>query len=293
MRKEPGRRAQPSAVSYTAVGDAVVGVVNDGVFQISFDDIVGVPRAAVEAAQLSEFRAVPPWLTINTFLVETGGRTMLVDTGFGDETPQLGRLLPNLASVGVDPAGIDAILMTHMHPDHEAGLVDASGRAVFPNAELVVHEDDVAFWQDESAFARATPTVQRYFQLARTALAAYRGRVTQVRGGQEPVPGIVVVPTPGHTPGHTAWHVRSGADSLLIWGDVVHLPGIQLALPDAGVAFDIDSTAAAATRKRILDMVASDRIRVAGIHLDYPSFGRIVRRGDAYGYLPEVWTPEV
>jgi glyoxylase-like metal-dependent hydrolase (beta-lactamase superfamily II) len=275
------------------VGDVVVGVVNDGVFQISLDDIVGVPRTAVEAAQVSEFRTVPPWLTINTFLIETGGRTVLVDTGFGDETPQLGRLLPNLASVGVDPAGIDAILMTHMHPDHEAGLVDASGRAVFPNAELVVHEDDVAFWQDDAAYTRATPTVQRYFQLARTALAAYRGRVSQVRGGQEPVPGIVVVPTPGHTPGHTAWHVHSGADSLLIWGDVVHLPGIQLALPDAGVAFDIDSAAAAATRKRILDMVASDRIRVAGIHLDYPSFGRIVRRGDAYGYLPEVWTPEV
>ncbi len=115
---------------------------------------------------------------------------MLVDTGFGDETPQLGRLLPNLASVGVDPAGIDAILMTHMHPDHEAGLVDASGRAVFPNAELVVHEDDVAFWQDEAGLCAGHPDGAALFP-ARPKL---RSRPTaagsrRLRGGQEPVPG--------------------------------------------------------------------------------------------------------
>jgi glyoxylase-like metal-dependent hydrolase (beta-lactamase superfamily II) len=257
-------RAQPSAVSRTAVGDFIVSVVNDGIFQISFDDIIGVDRAAAEASQLGEFRAVPPWLTINTFLIETpDNRRLLVDAGFGDETPLLGRLLPNLASVGIEPADIDAILMTHMHPDHEAGLIDHDGRAVFPNAELLVHEDDVAFWMNEAAYSQATETVQRYFRLARTALQAYRGRITLVRADQEPVPGVHVYPTPGHTPGHTAWHVHSGGDSLLIWGDVVHLPGVQLALPDAGVAFDIDYQAAAVTRKRVLDMVASEGMRVA------------------------------
>ena len=268
-----------------------MSVVNDGVFQISFDDIVGAPRAEIEAAHVGEFRVAPPWLTINTFLIQTPERIVLVDTGFIRETPLVGRLLPNLASVGVAPGDIDAILMTHMHPDHEAGLTDDEGRAVFPSAELIVHESEVAFWQDEGAYSRASATVQGYFRLARTALAAYRGSTTAVADDDEPIPGIRVFPTPGHTPGHSAWHVHSGGDSMLIWGDVVHLPGVQLALPDAGVAFDIDSKAAAATRKRVLDQVATDKLRVAGIHLDYPSVGRIIRRGEGYGFLPEVWRP--
>ena len=283
--------AQPSAVSHTRVGDFVVSVVNDGVFQISFDDIVGAPRAAVEAAHLGEFRLVPPWLTINTFLVQTPERLILVDTGFIRETPLVGKLLPNLASVGIAPPDIDAVLMTHMHPDHEAGLTDANGTAVFPKAELIVHEREIAFWQDEGAYSRASETVQGYFRLARTALAAYAGRTTAVADDAEPIPGIRMFPTPGHTPGHSAWHVHSGRDSILIWGDVVHLPGVQLPLPDAGVAFDIDSKAAAVTRKRVLDQVATDKMRVAGVHLDFPSVGRIVRRGEGYGFLPEVWRP--
>jgi glyoxylase-like metal-dependent hydrolase (beta-lactamase superfamily II) len=292
----PDRRkptAQPSAVSHTSVGDVVVSVVNDGVFQLSFDDVVGAPRAAVEAAHGSQFRAVPPWLTVNTFLVRTPGRLVLVDTGFIGRTPLVGNLVPNLASVGVLPADIDAILMTHMHPDHEAGLTDAGGRAVFPRAELVVNEDELAFWQDDGALARAGEADKRHFGLARTALAAYQGRITAVADGVEPVSGIRLFATPGHTPGHSAWHIHSAGESMLIWGDVVHFPGVQLPIPDAGVVFDIDRAAAAATRKRVLDQVASDRIRVAGIHLDWPAFGRIVRRGEGYDFLPEVWQPAV
>ncbi|MCB1485833.1 MAG: MBL fold metallo-hydrolase [Bauldia sp.] len=291
MTKRPRPAAQPSAVSHTTVGDVVVSAVNDGVFNISLDDIVGVPQDAIEAAQLEDFRPIPPLLTVNSFLIQMPEQLLLVDTGFIGEFPTVGRLLPNLASIGVEPGDIDAILMTHMHPDHEAGLTDENGKAVYPNAELIVHEDEVSFWLDEGAYSRASETVQGYFRLARTALAAYEGRTTQVGADDEPVPGIRVFPTPGHTPGHTAWHVHSGDDSLLIWGDVVHLPGVQLALPDAGVAFDIDSNAAAVTRKRVLDQVTSDRMRVAGVHLDYPSVGRIVRKRDAYGYLPEVWQP--
>ena len=145
-------------------------------------------------------------------------------------------------------------------------------------------------WRDDGAYSRANETVQGYFRLARTALAAYEGRITAVRDG-EAIPGVRAFPTPGHTPGHTAWLVHSGSDSLLIWGDVVHLPGVQLPIPDACVAFDIDAKAAAATRKRVLDQAATDRMRVAGIHLDFPSVGHIVVRGDGYAFVPDVWRP--
>ena len=284
--------AQPSSVNHLAVGDIVVSVVNDGIFQVSLGDVVGADPAACEAAHRGSFRAVPPWLTINTFLIRTGDRLALINSGFRGKTALVGKMVENLASVGVVPGDIDAILMTHMHPDHEAGLTDDEGKAVFPNAELMAHENELGFWRDDGMLSRAPAEGKGDFGLARAALAAYGGRVSAVRDG-EVLPGVRAFPTPGHTPGHTAWLIESGGDSLLIWGDIVHFPGIQFALPHASVAFDLDAAAAATARKRVLDIVATDRLRVGGIHLDYPAFGHVVPAGEGYAFVPEVWRPVV
>jgi glyoxylase-like metal-dependent hydrolase (beta-lactamase superfamily II) len=263
---------QPSGVSHIAIGDIVVSVVNDGVHQASFDDLVTSDRAACESAHLGEFRLAPPWLTINCFVIRSRDRLLLVDSGFAGRTEHVGRLLGNLKAIGVAPADVDTILMTHMHPDHEAGLIDSSGKAVFPKAELILHEDELAFWKGDGAMARATAEGQGDFHLARSALAAYGDRVRTVKA-DEVAPGVRAFPTPGHTPGHTAWLVQSGADALLIWGDIVHFPGMQFAFPDTSVAYDIDPAA------------------VAGVHLDFPAFGHVVSNGAAYRYVPEVWRP--
>jgi glyoxylase-like metal-dependent hydrolase (beta-lactamase superfamily II) len=281
---------QPSGVSHIAIGDIVVSVVNDGVHQASFDDLVTSQRAACESAHLGEFRLAPPWLTINCFVIRSRDRLVLVDAGFAGKTELVGRLLGNLNAMGVEPADIDTIVMTHMHPDHEAGLTDSSGKALFPKAELVLHENELAFWQDDGAMARATAEGQGDFRLAREALAAYGDRVRTVKT-DEVVPGVRAFPTPGHTPGHTAWLVESNGDGLLIWGDIVHFPGMQFAFPDTSVAYDIDPAAAAEARKKVLKFVAGEKLRVAGVHLDFPAFGHVVPNGAAYRYVPEVWRP--
>jgi glyoxylase-like metal-dependent hydrolase (beta-lactamase superfamily II) len=281
---------QPSGVSHIAIGDIVVSVVNDGVHQASFDDLVTSERAACESAHLGEFRLAPPWLTINCFVIRSRDRLVLVDAGFAGKTELVGRLLGNLNAMGVEPADIDTIVMTHMHPDHEAGLTDSSGKALFPKAELVLHENELAFWQDDGAMARATAEGQGDFRLARAALAAYEDRVRTVKA-DEVVPGVRAFPTPGHTPGHTAWLVESNGDGLLIWGDIVHFPGMQFAFPDTSVAYDIDPAAAAEARKKVLKFVAGEKLRVAGVHLDFPAFGHVVPNGAAYRYVPEVWRP--
>jgi len=126
--------------------------------------------------------------------------------------------------------------------------------------------------------------------LARRVLEAYRGRVREVAAG-EVLPGVTVVPAPGHTPGHSGWLVASGGESLLIWGDVVHMPGVQFARPGAGMGFDIDGAQAIATRLRLMDMAATDRLLVAGMHLDFPAFGHVARAGESYAFIPEVWMP--
>jgi glyoxylase-like metal-dependent hydrolase (beta-lactamase superfamily II) len=281
---------QPGGVSHIAIGDIVVSVVNDGVHQASFDDLVTSERAACESAHLGEFRLAPPWLTINCFVIRSRDRLVLVDAGFAGKTELVGRLLGNLNAMGVEPADIDTIVMTHMHPDHEAGLTDSSGKALFPKAELILHENELAFWQDDGAMARATAEGQGDFPLARAALAAYEDRVRTVKA-DEVVPGVRAFPTPGHTPGHTAWLVESNGDGLLIWGDIVHFPGMQFAFPDTSVAYDIDPAAAAEARKKVLKFVAGEKLRVAGVHLDFPAFGHVVPNGAAYRYVPEVWRP--
>jgi glyoxylase-like metal-dependent hydrolase (beta-lactamase superfamily II) len=281
---------QPSGVSHIAIGDVVVSAINDGVYQASFDDLVTQNRAACESTHLGEFRLAPPWLTINCFVIRSGGKTVLMDAGFARKTEQVGRLAENLKAIDIAPADVDTIVMTHMHPDHEAGLTDSTGKPIFPKAELILHENELAFWKDDGAMARATTEGQGDFHLARAALGAYGDRVRTVKTDQV-APAVRAFPTPGHTPGHTAWLVESNGDGLLIWGDIVHFPGMQFAFPDTSVAYDIDPAAAAEARKKVLKFVAGEKLRVAGVHLDFPAFGHVVSNGAAYRYVPEVWRP--
>jgi glyoxylase-like metal-dependent hydrolase (beta-lactamase superfamily II) len=281
---------QTPGVHHRHVGDVVVTALNDGVLEASFNWLTHIDPAEPPALHAASFRAIPPRITVNAFLLHLGERLVLVDSGCGGAMgPSLGRLSENLAAMGVAPAAIDAVLLTHLHPDHVGGLVDAAGKALLPNAELVVHEAEPPFWQDDTVLAQASEENRGFIQLARTVLAAYRGRVRTIASG-EVLPGITAVPEPGHTPGHTGWLIASGADSLLIWGDIVHMPGVQFARPGAGMGFDIDGAQAIATRQRIMDMAATDRLLVAGMHLDFPAFGHLARAGDGYAFIPEVWT---
>ena len=289
---------QPPGIYHFALGDIVVTALNDGMLGDDsfnfFDVVTNLPKTEAEALHRAAFRALPPRLSVNAFLMYLSDKLVLVDSGCGANMgPTLGRLAGNLAAIGVMPQDIDTILVTHLHPDHVGGLVDATGDAVFPNAELVVHAADATYWSDDEVLAQAANEQDKQFVLlARATLAAYRNRTRTVTNG-EALPGITAMPAPGHTPGHTGWLVASGSDTLLIWGDVVHLPGVQFAHPEAGMAFDVDGTQAIATRRRLMDMAATDRLRVTGMHLDFPGFGHVIRAGNAYAFVPEVWTASV
>ncbi len=274
------------------VGDIRVATVNDGKYPTAFDHIIGADIAKCEQAHKAAHAPIPPWLTIDTFLIEAGDRLMLIDSGFAGAGPTVGRVVSNLALLGVKPEDIDAVLITHLHADHVGGLTDDSGRRVFPNAELVAHEDEIAFWEDDGTLSRLIELQKPDFARARKALDAYRGRTRAVRTDEEVVSGVSATPTPGHTPGHTAWRISSGKETLLIWGDMVHLPSIQFAIPEASVIYDIDPDAAADSRRRVLDMAAADQVLVAGIHLNFPGFGWVRKSpSGGYAYVGETWTP--
>jgi glyoxylase-like metal-dependent hydrolase (beta-lactamase superfamily II) len=154
----------------------------------------------------------------------------------------------------------------------------------------VIHAPEHAYWFDDGAASRAPTDFQPFFKLARDAVAPYAARV-RLAGAGEVVPGLMLESAPGHTPGHAAVRVSSGDAQLLIWGDAIHAAALQFDRPDWSVAFDTDPAQSAATRRRLLDMAAQDRIVVAGMHHPFPGIGRVGRRGDAFTYVPEPWQP--
>jgi glyoxylase-like metal-dependent hydrolase (beta-lactamase superfamily II) len=285
--------SQVPGVHHRRVGDIVVTAVSDGHLDGSMAVIRNI--APEEAARMlrDAFRPVPRRTAVNTFLVHAGGKLALVDTGCGNAMGATGGKLPaNLAAAGVRPEEVDAVLLTHMHPDHSNGLADAQGRPLFPRAELVMHEAEWAHWNDDAAMARADETSrERNFQAARDQAAPYRDRLRFFKGGGEVFPGITAMPFPGHTPGHSGYMVASGGDSLLIWGDIVHIPEIQVPRPEVTMAFDVDPRQAEATRRRVFGMVAADKQAFTGMHLHFPGHAHLIRRGDGgYALLPEAWS---
>jgi glyoxylase-like metal-dependent hydrolase (beta-lactamase superfamily II) len=285
--------AQIPGVYRRRIGDIVVTAISDGYLDAIYEFMRDIEPAEAERILKEAYRPAPPRVSINCFVIHSSGRVALVETGSGDKMgPTLGKMPVNLAKAGIDTKSIDTIILTHMHPDHSNGLTDDSGAAIFPDVELVVSERDVAHWHDDAAMARATERQKlRFFQWAREQVKPYMNRRRDAQG--EVFPGVTAVPLYGHTPGHTGYMVSSNGEQLLIWGDIVHQPHIQLARPEAGALWDVDYATAAATRRKVLDLAARERLAVAGCHLDFPAVGHIARAADGYAFVPRVWSPTV
>ena len=268
------------------IGDIEITALSDGPFPATLDSFIDFPRA--EAERLTGWKPGDPlFLPVNAYLLRLGTKHALIDTGCGPTMgPDLGQLPNSLRALGIAPQTIDTVLLTHIHPDHALGLLDAAGRAVFPNAELVVHDDEAAFWLNRGAASGTSERIRRNIAKGQAACAPYRDRLRVVRNG-DALPGVSAIALPGHTPGHTGWLVQAGDDGVLIWGDIVHLPAVQVPRPDAALVFDVDPAQARATRARTFDRVAADHLRVAGAHMDFPGFGHITRHGLSYRFEPE------
>lgn len=281
---------QIPGVYHRRVGDIVVTAVSDGFLEGNLDVLRNIDKEEARAILTANFRPARR-TAVNCFLIYTAGKLALIETGCGRYMQDSGgQLLKNLAALGVDPASIESVLLTHMHPDHSAGLTDmTTGKPHFANAELVMHENEPKHWFDDAAMARGTEREKRLmFQQAREQAAPYRSRMRTFTHG-EVFPGVTAIPIHGHTPGHTGYLIESGGDRLLIWGDVVHMPEVQVPRPEVSMVVDTDPAAAAAARRRVFDMVASERLLVTGMHLHFPGFSHVVREGSGYRLVPEAW----
>ena len=215
--------------------------------------------------------------TANAFLIKTGDKNILIDTGTGVN----GIIIDKIKKLGAPPEKIDAILITHLHADH-FGSLQKDGKANFPNAKIYLSAKELEYFTKINVNEGAV-----------AALAPYGSRVLTFEPGvlgsknAELLPGITAIAAYGHTPGHTAFLVENGKDKLLIAGDFLHVALVQFARPDISASYDMDGNMAAASRKQILDYAAKNKIPVGGMHVVYPGVGKVEAEGDGYRFIPE------
>jgi len=225
----------------------------------------------------------PSTLYFHYFLLETGAHKILVDTGTGQILGGEG-VGPKLAACGLGADDITHILLTHFHVDHIGGLFDQSQGLGFQHAKIIAHSNERDYWLGATPPQFSAASQREQYGFAQS-LRPFSQQITWAQAG-ETLPGIELIHLPGHTPGHSGFRIRSQGQSLFIIGDIFHQPRVQSANPDVGVEFDVDPALAVVTRKTILGTLAASQELIAGIHLEFPAFGRIQRVDNAYIVTP-------
>jgi len=222
----------------------------------------------------------------NVTLIRAGSDLILVDMGSGDRfMPTAGKLWDNLKAAGIDKAKITKVVFTHGHPDHLWGTVDELDELVTPGAIFYVAGAEWDFWNGDNAARGLAPERAGFVTGARRNYAAIKGKVNMVKPGDEIVPGLRIIDTPGHTQGHVSLEL-AGGDGLIVGGDALTHPLISFQHPGWKPPTDHLPDQAAATRLTLLDRLATDRCKLIGFHLPYPGIGTVERKDSAYRFVP-------
>ena len=222
--------------------------------------------------------------------VDTGRQLIAFDAGTGGQMSATAGLVPaNMAAAGLDPAKVGLVIVTHCHQDHIHGLTTREGTAVFPHAEIAIADREWDWWADPGNETRSPEGQRVNFANVARRFAPYRGRIRRFAPDAEVVPGIHAIPAHGHTPGHSVFHVADGREELAILADTTHRPELFARQPGLHSLFEFDAVMAEAARRRVLDRVATDRVKVVGYHFPFPAAGHIARDGEGYRYVAAEW----
>ncbi|CAD7037006.1 MBL fold metallo-hydrolase [Pseudorhizobium endolithicum] len=277
------------------VGEISATVLSDGV-------IGGPPRVYASNAPEAELHQVlrqaflssdHMTLNLNTLLIETSGRRVLIEAGAGKTMgPNGGHIFDNLAAIGLGPGDIDTIVISHTHPDHVGNLRTAGGGKAFPRATVFVPKADWDFFVRTDPDLSYMPVPQefriRFAANIKNSLEPVMNDVELYEAGVEIVPGLTTIAASGHTPGMATFLVHSGSDQLLLTADLAYHPVVNVDKPWLPGP-DRDQETALASRKRIFDRAAADRITVLGFHFPFPGLGHMLKTDNGYAWVPANW----
>jgi glyoxylase-like metal-dependent hydrolase (beta-lactamase superfamily II) len=307
VRRKPHRRAVlaglgaaallPRFTAYAAtqpathkVGAIEISIISDGTLNVPLSfTLPDTPLA--EAAALFKTHGLPeagaPAQT-NVVLVKSGNERILIDAGSGPGfQPTAGKLQDNLEAAGIATDSITKVVFTHGHADHLWGAIDDFGDADrFPNARYVISVAEWDFWTNADIATRLPDALKGMALGSARILKALEKKVERRKDGESVAPGLTYLATPGHTPGHMAVLIENGGQRLMVGGDVLTNSAISFARPDWRMGADFERDQGIATRKRLLDQLATDRVPLVGFHLAWPGVGRVERAGPAYRFIP-------
>lgn len=281
-------RQAPGFYKWT-LGNFAITSLSDGTFDLPVDQLlIGPEPGEVAAAFELAFAKLPMEMSVNAFLIDTGAQLILVDAGGGSlYGPTLGQTQQNLIAAGYQPDQVDLVLLTHIHGDHSGGL-SIEGKPAYPNAKVWVGQGDIDFFTDPDKKEAAAGLDELNFSAAQSLLSAYQeaGQLVAFSGEREIVPGVRALPAIGHSTGHTVYAIESEGESLVLLGDLLHVPQVQFAHPEYSMVFDLDQDEAAAVRKTVLDGASGKRQWIAGAHFSFPGIGHLLAKGDGFTYVP-------
>ncbi len=292
MAKMPMGQAQTPYFYRFKLGAAECTVVSDGQLPLGDPNASFLKISKEEIGSelhdnfLSTTNAV---LEQNVLVANFGDRVVLFDTGMGTDNlfgASTGKLPATLRQAGIDPANVDAVVMSHAHIDHCGGLVADDGSHNFPNAQYFVGEADFNYWTDDSKIPSNYPARPHFLGQARKNLLPVKDRIHFYKDGEEILPGVTALSAPGHTVSHTVFMINSGNQQLCYIGDLAHHPVLLLEHPRTQFAFDTDPAQSAESRVRMLTMLAANRTPLLAYHFAWPGLGHVAKVGDGFRYFP-------
>jgi glyoxylase-like metal-dependent hydrolase (beta-lactamase superfamily II) len=270
------------------VGDIEVTALSDGTFKLPVTQLLKGDKTKIGDALRRNFLGEQVETSDNAYLVNTGSKLVLIDTGAGVTMgPGVGGLQANLRAAGYRPEQVDEIYITHMHGDHIGGLLDGANRA-FPNATLRIDKRDVDYWGSEESMNKAPAEFRDFFKPAIAVVKAYgeAGKLKPFEGSTALVPGVRAMSNYGHTPGHTIYSIESKNEKLVLWGDLMHVAAVQFEDPSVTIQFDSDNAAALKQREDAFADAAKNGYLVGAAHLAFPGVGRLRAAEKGYVFVP-------
>ncbi|SDT08685.1 Glyoxylase, beta-lactamase superfamily II [Pseudomonas asplenii] len=278
-----------------AVGDYEVTALFDGYNDLSPELLKGLSPEKVRG--LLKRQAIGPDrmpTTFNAYLINTGKHLVMIDSGAGHCVPQTaGQLVPNIQASGYQPEQVDTIFLTHLHLDHVCGLVDATGKALFPNATVYVAQAEADFWLDPQRKANAPDNAKEYFDIAQHSLAPYKdsGRLKTFTPPASPIAEVQTAYASGHTPGSTIYRFASNGSAISFIGDLIHNAAVQFDHPEVAIRFDVDPKKAIKAREDEFSQLAADGEWLAAAHLPFPGIGHVTQSARHFTWVPALYGP--